>query len=136
MIKDDSGEIIELRCSYDPASRGGSSPDGRKVKGTLHWVSARHALDAEIRLYDRLFNKENPEDDPEVDFKENINPESLQILSHCKLEPALAQATANDHFQFERVGFFCLDRKEGSPKRPLFNRTVTLRDTWAKLVKR
>lgn len=136
VIKDDSGEIIELRCSYDPASRGGSSPDGRKVKGTLHWVSARHALDAEIRLYDRLFNKENPEDDPEVDFKENINPESLQILSHCKLEPALAQATANDHFQFERVGFFCLDRKEGSPKRPLFNRTVTLRDTWAKLVKR
>ncbi|PLX46941.1 MAG: glutamine--tRNA ligase [Desulfobulbaceae bacterium] len=136
VIKDNSGEIIELRCSYDPASRGGSSPDGRKVKGTLHWVSARHALDAEIRLYDRLFNKENPEDDPEVDFKENINPESLQILSHCKLEPALAQATANDHFQFERVGFFCLDRKEGSPKRPLFNRTVTLRDTWAKLVKR
>ena len=136
VVKNDSGEIVELRCTYDPASRGGSSPDGRKVKGTLHWVSARHALDAEIRLYDRLFNKENPEDDPEVDFKENINPDSLQILSHCKLEPALTQATANDHFQFERVGFFCLDSKEGTPSRPVFNRTVTLRDTWAKLVKR
>jgi glutaminyl-tRNA synthetase len=133
VIKDKSGAVVELRCSYDPASRGGSSPDGRKVKGTLHWVSARHALDGEIRLYDRLFNKENPEDDPDVDFKENINPESLQILPHCKLEPSLLEATVHDYFQFERVGFFKLDSKESAPGKPVFNRTVTLRDTWAKL---
>jgi glutaminyl-tRNA synthetase len=133
VITDDQGEIIELRCSYDPASRGGSSPDGRKVKGTLHWVSARHALNAEVRLYDRLFNKENPEDDPAMDFKENLNPDSLEILSDCKVEPALAAATVADHFQFERVGFFCLDSKESALGKPVFNRTVTLRDTWAKL---
>ncbi len=133
VIKDTGGEIVELHCSYDPASRGGSSPDGRKVKGTLHWVSARHALDAEVRLYDRLFIKENPEDDPDVDFKENLNPDSLQILANCKLEPSLIKATTSDHFQFERVGFFCLDSKESKPGKPVFNRTVTLRDTWAKL---
>ncbi|MBU0682495.1 MAG: glutamine--tRNA ligase/YqeY domain fusion protein [Proteobacteria bacterium] len=133
VIKDKSGAVVELRCSYDPASRGGSSPDGRKVKGTLHWVSARHALDGEIRLYDRLFNKENPEDDPDVDFKENLNPDSLQILPHCKLEPSLLEASVHDYFQFERVGFFKLDSKESAPGKPVFNRTVTLRDTWAKL---
>lgn len=133
VIKDARGEIVQLHCSYDPASRGGSSPDGRKVKGTLHWVSARHALDAEIRLYDRLFNIENPEADPDVDFKENLNSESLTILANCKLEPSLITATSNDHFQFERVGFFCMDSKESTPGNPVFNRTVTLRDTWAKL---
>ncbi len=136
VIKDAQGEIVELHCSYDPASRGGSSPDGRKVKGTLHWVSARHALDAEVRLYDRLFNKENPEDDPDVDFKENLNSDSLKILTNCKLEPSLVEATPGDHFQFERVGFFCLDSKEGTPANPVFNRTVTLRDTWAKLARK
>ncbi len=136
VIKDDAGDVVELRCSYDPASRGGSSPDGRKVKGTLHWVSAHHALDADIRLYDRLFNKENPEEDPDVDFKENLNPDSLQTLKHCKLEPSLAQADPEAHFQFERVGFFCLDSKESTEANPVFNRTVTLRDTWAKMAKR
>ncbi|MEN8257600.1 MAG: glutamine--tRNA ligase/YqeY domain fusion protein [Thermodesulfobacteriota bacterium] len=136
VVKDDNGEIVELRCSYDPASRGGSSPDGRKVKGTLHWVSARHAVDGDIRLYDRLFNKENPEDDPDIDFKENLNPGSLNILTECKLEPSLLAATSNDHFQFERVGFFCLDSKESSAEKLVINRTVTLRDTWAKMAKR
>jgi glutaminyl-tRNA synthetase len=136
VIKDASGEIIELHCSYDPASRGGSSPDGRKVKGTLHWVSGRHALDAEIRLYDRLFNKENPEDDPDVDFKENLNSDSLKTLVNCKLEPSLIEATSSDHFQFERVGFFCLDSKDSTPENLVFNRTVTLRDTWAKLARK
>ncbi len=136
VVKDESGEVVELRCSYDPASRGGSSPDGRKVKGTLHWVSGRHAVDADIRLYDRLFNKENPEDDPDVDFKENLNPDSLTTLKECKLEPSLADATSNDHFQFERVGFFCLDSKDSTPGNLVFNRTVTLRDSWAKIAKK
>ena len=133
VVKDNNGEVIELRCSYDPASRGGASPDGRKVKATLHWVSARHALNAEVRLYDRLFNQENPEDDPDVDFKAHLNPDSLEILANCKLEPSLIEATSSDHFQFERVGFFYLDSKESRPGIPVFNRTVTLRDTWAKL---
>ncbi len=136
VVKDESGEVVELRCSYDPASRGGSSPDGRKVKGTLHWVSGRHAVDADIRLYDRLFNKENPEDDPDVDFKENLNPDSLTVLKRCKLEPSLADATSNNHFQFERVGFFCLDSKDSTPGNLVFNRTVTLRDSWAKIAKK
>ncbi len=133
VVKDAEGAIIELRCSYDPASRGGSSPDGRKVKATLHWVSARHAVAAEIRLYDRLFNQANPEADPDIDFKEHLNPDSLQILADCRVEPSLLEATSSDYFQFERVGFFHLDSKESRPARPVFNRTVTLRDTWAKV---
>lgn len=137
VIKDEqSGKIIELHCTYDPASRGGSAPDGRKVKGTLHWVSARHALTTEVRLYDRLFNMENPEEDKDIDFKTHLNPNSLEILSNCKLEPGLAQATADDRFQFERLGFFCLDSKESSPGKPVFNRSVTLRDSWGKIKKK
>lgn len=137
IIKDaQSGEIIELHCTYDPASRGGSAPDGRKVKGTLHWVSARHALSAEVRLYDRLFNVENPEADKDINFKSHLNPDSLKILSSCKLEPGLAQATPNDRFQFERLGFFCIDSNESSPENLVFNRTVTLRDSWSKTKKK
>jgi glutaminyl-tRNA synthetase len=128
-----TGEIIELRCSYDPASRGGSSPDGRKVKGTLHWVSAAHALDAEIRLYDRLFVTANPSADKEVDFKTHLNPESLQVLTGCKVEPGLAGTAPESRFQFERQGYFCVDPVDSGPDRPVFNRTVTLRDSWAKI---
>ena len=137
VIKDEkSGAIKELHCTYDPASRGGSAPDGRKVKGTLHWVSARHAVEAEVRLYDRLFNVENPDGDKEVDFKNHLNPDSLEVLSGCFLEPHLARASADDRLQFERLGYFCLDSKEGSAEKPVFNRTVTLRDSWEKMTKK
>ncbi|MEW6520339.1 MAG: glutamine--tRNA ligase/YqeY domain fusion protein [Thermodesulfobacteriota bacterium] len=129
------GEIIELHCSYDPASRGGSSPDGRKVKGTLHWVSARHAISAEVRLYDRLFNVENPEADKETSFMSHLNPESLLTLTGCQLEPGLAAAGEDDRYQFERLGYFCLDSRDSTPARPVFNRTVTLRDSWEKIEK-
>jgi glutaminyl-tRNA synthetase len=134
VVKDPgTGEIVELRCSYDPATRGGSAPDGRKVKGTLHWVSAAHALDAEIRLYDRLFVVPNPSADKEVDFKAHLNPESLQVLTGCKVEPGLADAAAESRFQFERQGYFCVDRIDSASGRLVFNRTATLRDSWAKL---
>lgn len=132
VVKDDSGEIIELRCSYDPKTKGGSAPDGRKVRGTLHWVSAQHAVSPEIRLYDRLFLSPEPGSGSD-DFKADINPDSLEILTNCKLEPSLINAKASEHYQFERVGYFnvdTLDSREGSP---VFNRTVTLRDTWAKI---
>lgn len=133
VVKDPvTGEVVELRCSYDPASRGGSSPDGRKVKGTLHWVSAAHALDAEIRLYDRLFCVENPSGDREADFKTHLNPESLRTLQDCKVEPGLADAPPESRFQFERQGYFCVDQ-DSKPDRLVFNRTVTLRDSWAKI---
>ncbi len=135
-IKDEKGNIIELRCTYDPETRGGSAPDGRKVKGTIHWVSARHALRAEVRLYDRLFTVEHPDMDKEKDFKEFINPDSLQILKDCALEPSLAHASRDDRFQFERQGYFCLDSKDSLPEKPVFNRIVTLRDSWAKLKKK
>lgn len=135
VIKDASGNIIELRCTYDPATRGGDAPDGRKVKATLHWVSARHAVAAEVRLYDRLFLKENPSDDEGRDFTEFLNPDSLQTLFPCFLEPALTQAPPCRAFQFERLGYFCADAKDSTPGRPVFNRTVTLRDTWAKIQK-
>ncbi|MDH4321034.1 MAG: glutamine--tRNA ligase/YqeY domain fusion protein [Desulfobulbaceae bacterium] len=131
-IKDANGNVVELRCTYDPESRGGSAPDGRKVKGTIHWVSAAHAVNAEVRLYDRLFTVENPGGDKEHDFKELINPESLTVLTGCKLEPSLAAARPGDSFQFERLGYFCADSVDSRPDRPVFNRTVTLRDTWAK----
>ena len=137
VIKDpDTGEVTELICSYDPESRGGSSPDGRKVKGTIHWVSARHAVDAEVRLYDRLFMVQNPEEDKEKDFKEFLNPNSLEILPNCKVEPCLAASTADERLQFERVGYFCLDSKESKSGKLVFNRIVTLRDTWAKMAKK
>jgi glutaminyl-tRNA synthetase len=132
VVKDENGEVVEVHCTYDPKSRGGNSPDGRKVKGTIHWVSARHALDAEVRLYDRLFTVEAPEADKEKDFLEHINPESLEILDNCKVEPSLAEAGPEENYQFERTGYFCLDTKVSEPTRPVFNRTVTLRDSWAK----
>jgi len=135
IIKDGNGNITELHCSYDPASRGGSAPDGRKVKGTLHWVSARHAFRAEVRLYDRLFSIENPEIDKDVDFKTHLNPNSLEVLSQCMLESNLSTATSTDHFQFERLGYFCPDSINSLPQKPAFNRIVTLRDAWAKIKK-
>lgn len=130
IIKDDQGEIIELRCSYDPDTLG-KNPEGRKVKGVIHWVSAAHAVEAEVRLYDRLFNHPTPDDGKEgIDFKERINPDSLTILNKCMLEPALADAELGERFQFEREGYFCRDA--GSADQLVFNRTVTLRDSWAK----
>jgi len=137
VIKDDDGEVVELRCTYDPATRGGDSPDGRKVKATLHWVSAAHAVPAEARLYDRLFNVENPRKFPEGgSIVDNINPESLEVVSPIYLEPALAEAQAGDTYQFERVGYFCADSRDHTAEQPVFNRTVTLRDTWARVQKK
>jgi len=126
-----SGEIIEVHCTYDPATRSGESSDGRKVKGTLHWVSASHAIEAEVRLYDSLFTKEVPDADP--DFKANINPASLEILTGCKLESGLRDAKPGDRYQFLRQGYFCVDTVDSKPGAPVFNRTVGLRDTWAKM---
>ena len=131
VVKDpQTGEIVELRCSYDPATRGGSAPDGRKVKGTLHWVRAAHALEAEVRLYERLFTQAAP-GGRETDYREHLNPASLQVLVSCKVEPGLAGAAPESRYQFERQGYFCVDRDSG-PDRPVFNRTVSLRDSWAK----
>jgi glutaminyl-tRNA synthetase len=130
VVKDANGNITELRCTYDPASRGGNSPDGRKVKATLHWVSAAHAISAEVRLYDHLFNRSDPGADG--DFLDDINPESLEVLSTCLLEPALAEANVGEAVQFERQGYFCKDADSTSEKL-VFNRTVALRDTWARL---
>ncbi|MGH7898005.1 MAG: glutamine--tRNA ligase/YqeY domain fusion protein [Candidatus Binatia bacterium] len=136
VVKDAAGEITELRCTYDPATRGGDSPDGRKVKATLHWVSAPHAVPAEVRLYDSLFTKENPEDvEPGQDFFATLNPHSLEILTSCRVEPALAAAAAGDRYQFERLGYFCVD-PDSRAGRLVFNRTVPLRDTWAKIEKK
>lgn len=133
VIKDEHGEIVELRCTYDPATRGGDAPDGRRVKATLHWVSAAHALDTEVRLYDNLFSVENPSDVPDgQDLADLVNPDSLQVLTGCKLEPSLGSARPGDLFQFERQGYFCAD-PDGTPGQPVFNRAVTLRDTWAKI---
>jgi glutaminyl-tRNA synthetase len=131
VIKDDSGEVVELRCSYDPASRGGMSPDGRKVKGTLHWVSVPHAVEAEVRLYDNLFREPFPEEGG--DFMANLNPDSLEILKDAKLEPGLDGKEVGYGCQFMRQGYFCIDSKDSRPDRMVFNRTVTLKDSWAKL---
>ena len=132
-IKDENGEVVEVHCTYDPETRGGYAPDGRKVKGTLHWVSAAHAVDAEIRLYDRLFTKENPMDIGEGEnFTDFINPDSLTVLSNCKVEPSLANARPGYRYQFERQGYFCVD-PDTIPGNLVFNRTITLRDTWAKI---
>jgi len=136
VVKDDNGEIIELHCTYDPATRGGDAPDGRKVKATLHWVSAAHALDAEVRLYDHLFTKENPEEvEDGGTFTDNLNPESMQVLSSSKIEPSVAEAKPGDRFQFERQGYFCVD-PDSTAQKLVFNRTATLRDTWAKMQKK
>jgi glutaminyl-tRNA synthetase len=139
-IKDaTTGEVVELRCTYDPATRGGNAPDGRKVKGTIHWVSAAHAVPAEVRLYENLFTVSDPSDVPEgVDYKVNLNPKSLEVLSDCRVEPSLAAAKTGDRFQFERLGYFSVDPDTGAPSgsgKLVFNRTVSLRDTWAKIEK-
>ncbi len=136
-VKDPAtGEVTELRCTYDPATRGGDAPDGRKVKATLHWVSAAHAVEAEVRLYNHLFTQPDPEAVPEgQDFAANVNPASLEVLDHCQVEPSLAEKGPEYRCQFERLGYFCID-PESKPGRLVFNRTVTLKDTWAKVQKR
>jgi glutaminyl-tRNA synthetase len=132
VVKDPAtGEVVELRGRWDPESRGGKSPDGRKVKGTLHWVSAEHAIDAEVRVYDRLFSAERPGDGKES-FLEDLNPDSLEILTGCKLEPGVEARPVGDRMQLERLGYFCVDT-ESTPERPIFNRTIGLRDSWAKI---
>jgi glutaminyl-tRNA synthetase len=135
-IKDPAtGEVVELRCTYDPATRGGNAPDGRKVQATIHWISAAHALPAEARLYDHLFTKENPNDVPDgKDFKDFLNPASVDVLPNCRVEPSLASAKPGERFQFERMGYFCVD-KESKAGALVFNRTVTLKDEWAKIQK-
>ncbi|MHC4235650.1 MAG: glutamine--tRNA ligase, partial [Planctomycetota bacterium] len=137
VVKDEkTGQVTELHCTYDPATRGGDAPDGRKVKATLHWVSAAHAIDAEVRLYDHLFTKEDPSQVPAGgDWKDNLNANSLEVLTACKLEPSLAGAAAGTRYQFERNGYFCVDA-DSTPGGLVFNRTATLRDTWAKIAQR
>ena len=131
--KDAEGNITAIHCTYDPESYGGESPDGRKVKGTIHWVSAEHAVDAEVRLYDRLFNVENPSDESKVgSFTENLNPESVEVLKNCKLESNLKDAKPGDSFQFMRLGYFCVDT-ESTDEKLIFNRAVGLKDSWAKM---
>ena len=135
VVKDEQGAVTELRCTYDPATRSGSSPDGRKVKATIHWVSAAHALDVDVRLYDRLFTVPNPADDKDGrDYKEFLNPDSLEVLTGCRVEPSLATAKPGDRMQFERLGYFVVD-PDSAPGHLVFNRTVTLRDTWARIEK-
>ena len=135
VIKDEqTGAVLELHCSYDPATRGGNAPDGRKVKGTIHWVSAKHGRNAEIRLYDRLFSIANP-DRGEQDWKTYVNPASLETLTRCLIEPDLAQAQPGERFQYERLGYFCADSEDWQQDKPVFNRIVTLRNTWAKISK-
>ncbi len=136
VVKDPrTGQVVELRCTYDPATRGGNAPDGRKVKSTIHWVSAAHAVEAEVRLYDHLFTKPDPDDVPEgQDYRANLNPRSLETLTVCKLEPSLAGAAVGSKYQFERLGYFCVDKDSG-PQGLVFNRAVTLRDAWAKIEK-
>jgi methionine--tRNA ligase beta chain len=137
VVKDAQGNVLELRCTYDPATRGGSTPDGRKVKGTIHWVSAAYALDAEVRLYDRLFVKADPEDVAAgQDLTVSLNPHSLEVLRGCKLEPALKEVPVGVTVQFERLGYFCVDCRDSRPEALVFSRTVSLRDTWAKIEKR
>jgi glutaminyl-tRNA synthetase len=129
VVKDANGQVIELRCTYDPATRGGNAPDGRKVKSTIHWVSASHATDAEVRLYDTLFTHENPNENPE------LNPNSLEVITGAKVEPSLRDATPGSRYQFERLGYFCAD-PDSTAGRPVFNRSVALRDSWAKIERR
>ncbi len=137
VVKNDKGEVIEVHCTYDPATRGGNNPpDGRKVKSTIHWVSAAHAIDAEVRIYENLFTKEDPnQTEAGQDFTSNLNPNSLEVLTNAKLEPSLADAAIESRYQFERLGYFCVD-PDSKTGRPVFNRTVALKDTWAKIEKR
>ncbi len=136
VIKDENGNIVELKCTYDPETKSGTGTSNKKVKGTIHWVSAKHAVKAEVRLYDRLFNVEDPGGDKEVDFKEHINPNSLEIVENALIEPFVKNAKPLDKFQFERLGYFCVDTKYTTDEKLVFNRTVTLRDTWAKMNKK
>ncbi|MDO9264314.1 MAG: glutamine--tRNA ligase, partial [Desulfosalsimonadaceae bacterium] len=133
-VKDETGKVVELRCTYDPATRGGDAPDGRKVKSTIHWVSAGHAIDAEVRLYESLFSIENPA--AEEDFKNSLNGNSVQILRNCKVEPSLGDAQPGFRCQFERLGYFCADAKDSSPDNLVFNQIATLKDMWAKVRKK
>jgi len=136
LVKNDRGEVVEVHCTYDPATRGGNAPDGRKVKSTIHWVSAAHAIDAEVRLYDKLFTVEDPNQVEEgQDFTANLNPNSLEVITQAKLEPSLANAPVEGRYQFERLGYFCVD-PDSKPGHPVFNRTVALKDTWAKVEKK
>jgi glutaminyl-tRNA synthetase len=136
VVKNADGNVIELHCTYDPATRGGNTPDGRKVKSTIHWVSAAHAADAEVRIYDNLFTKENPDEVAEgQDFLFNLNPNSLEVLTDCKVEPSLREAEVGARFQFERLGYFCVD-PDSTPDKLVFNRTISLKDTWAKIEQR
>ncbi len=136
VVKDEKGEVVEVHATYDPATRGGNTPDGRKVKSTIHWVSAQHAVDAEVRIYDTLFSKEDPSQiEPGKDFTSNLNPNSLEVIPNAKLEPSLATAAPGSRFQFERLGYFAVD-PDSKPGKPVFNRTVALKDTWAKIEKR
>jgi glutaminyl-tRNA synthetase len=136
VVKNEKDEVIEVHCTYDPATRGGNTPDGRKVKSTIHWVSAAHAVDAEVRIYENLFTKENPSELEEgEDFTASLNPNSLEVITNAKVEPSLAKATEGGRFQFERLGYFCVD-PDSKPGRPVFNRTVALKDTWAKVEKK
>ena len=136
VVRDGKGNVIELKCTYDPETKSGSAQSRRKVKGTIHWVSAKHAIEAEVRLYDRLFTAEEPESNEEKTFIDNLNPDSLQVIKDAKLEPFLKSADKGDKFQFERLGYFCVDSKDSSKENLVFNRTVTLRDTWAKIEKK
>jgi len=136
IVKNDQGEVVEVHCTYDPATRGGNTPDGRKVKSTIHWVSAAHAVDAEVRIYENLFTKENPNEvEDGQDFTANLNPHSLEVITNAKLEPSLATAAIGARYQFERLGYFCVD-PDSKPGKPVFNRTVALKDTWAKVEKK
>jgi glutaminyl-tRNA synthetase len=136
VMKNDRGEVVEVHCTYDPATRGGNAPDGRKVKSTMHWVSAAHAIEAEVRIYDKLFNKEDPNQGEDVrGFSANLNPGSLEVIAKAKLEPSLANAPIEGRYQFERLGYFCVD-PDSKPGNLVFNRTVALKDTWAKVEKK
>jgi len=136
VVKDAAGNVVEVHCTYDPASRGGNSPDGRKVKSTIHWVSDAHAISAEIRIYDKLFSTPNPQDVPEGgSFLDNLDPNSLEIVTDAKLEPSLADAKLGTPYQFERVGYFCLD-SDSTAEKLVFNRTLPLKDSWAKIEKK
>ena len=137
VVKNDAGEVVEVHATYDPATRGGDAPDGRKVKSTIHWVSAAHALNAKVRLYNTLFTVESPDNVPEgVDFVDTLNPDSVEVLADCRLEPSLAAAEPGARYQFERLGYFCADSEDSKPGAPVFNRTVTLKDAWAKIEKK
>jgi len=136
VVKDTTGEVVEVHCTYDPATRGGNAADGRKVKSTIHWVSAQHAVAAEVRVYENLFSKENlAEVEPGKDVLDYLNPNSLEVIPQAKVEPSLANAASGSRYQFERLGYFCVD-PESKPGAPVFNRTAALKDSWAKVEKK